>query len=136
MITLTLSKKTPEYNVELQAYSMTVEVLDSQGTEKEVFVKQKLTNFLDDSVTENFVAVCSPAQMEDLFKHSPAENTSYFRTSSISLVADNPELLEGIFNSIIYELHKLTKDLNILNAQTNHERYSITPDGARKLSIN
>lgn len=133
MPNLTLTKKTPKYDVQLKSYSMTVEVASSEDMEKEVFVKQKLMNFLTDTVDEVFVAVCSPAQLEDLPTLAPVRGSSYFRAHSISLIANTPEHLQGIFDSILYELHKLTRDLNVLSNQNTSETYRISTAGAVKV---
>lgn len=130
MPTINLTKKSPTYDIKLNAYSMTVEVSSSEGIEKEVFVKQKLVNFLNDQVEEVFVAICSPTQMEDLPKLAPTNNSSYFRASKISLVANTAEHLQAIFDTLLYELHKLTVDIEVLADQAEETHYTITPSGA------
>jgi hypothetical protein len=109
-------------------------VTSSEDIEKEVFVKQKLVNFLNDQNEEVFVAVCSPTQMEDLSKLTPTGNSSYFRTSKISLVANTPEHLQAIFDTLLYELHKLTVDIEVLAIQSEEAYYTITPSGAVELN--
>jgi len=130
MLRLNLNKKTVTYRANLSAYSMVLEITSSQDIEKEVFVKQKLVNFTNDTPDEFFVAVCSPVQMSDLPVNIPTAYSSYFRVSKVELIAGTQEELKAIFNSITFELQKLIVDLEAQQSLLEiEENYEITDTG-------
>jgi len=130
MLRLNLNKKTVTYRANLSAYSMVLEITSSQDIEKEVFVKQKLVNFTNDTPDEFFVAVCSPVQMSDLPINIPTAYSSYFRVSKVELIAGTQEELQAIFNSITFELQKLIVDLEAQQSLLQiEENYEITDTG-------
>ena len=109
---------------------MVLEITSSQDIEKEVFVKQKLVNFTNDTPDEFFVAVCSPVQMSDLPVNIPTAYSSYFRVSKVELIAGTQEELKAIFNSITFELQKLIVDLEAQQSLLEiEENYEITDTG-------
>ena len=89
---------------------MDLTVTSADDMPKEIFVKQRFA--LDDDV---FAAIASPAQLEDLPINEPDGVTTYFRTSSVSLVAANQAALDSIYASIVAEVQQLVANLNALD---------------------
>ena len=108
------------------AHKIVVSAVDAVDMPSEIFVKQRFRNFARDVFEDNFVAVCSPTQLEDLPLNAPEGKTSYFRVSEVELIANTPELLERIFDSMLYEVQKLVLDLTAIDSLEVAEVYSIT----------
>lgn len=111
------------------AHKIVVEAVDAVNMPSEIFVKQRLRNFAKDTFEDNFAAICSPAQLEDLPVNSPEGKISYFRVNRVELVANTPELLERIFDSMLYEVQKLVIDLNAIDNLEPAEVYMVTAGG-------
>jgi hypothetical protein len=108
------------------AHKIVVAAVDAVDMPSEIFVKQRFRNFARDAFEDNFVAVCSPTQLEDLPLNAPEGRSSYFRVSQVELIANTPELLERIFDSLLYEAQKLVVDLTAIDSLEAAEVYSIT----------
>ena len=88
---------------------MTVVAVGSEMP-SEVFILQRI-NLGDD----RFVAVASPTTIEDYPTTAPEDDSSYFRTDTVELVASNQEALESIYNIMVDELQLLISNLNAMD---------------------
>lgn len=113
----------------LQSYKLVVEAINPENMPSEIFIKQRLKNFAQDSFDDNFVAVCTPVQLEDLPVAAPDAGSSFYRVSKIELVGRLPEAIDKVFDSLIYEVQKLVQDLNALDDLNEAKVYSITHNG-------
>lgn len=110
----------------ISSYKLVVSATNAQNMPDKIFVKQRVRNFAKDTVDDTFVAICTPAQLEDFEEDAPGEGTSYFRTNTIELVGRTPEYLTEVFDSLLYETKKLVIDLTDLDNLSTAEIYSIT----------
>ena len=96
----------------LPSYAMELTVTTANDMPKEVFVKQRV-----DTVppSDDFAAVCSAAQLEDLQVGGPGGGTSYFRTDSVKLVSANPAVLDSLHAEIVGEIQLLIANLDALD---------------------
>jgi hypothetical protein len=91
-----------------------------------IFVNQRIRNFAKERFDDTFVAVCTPVQLEDFPEDSPEEGSSFYRTNRIELIGRTPEYLQTVFESLVYEVKKLTLDLDQLDSLTAAETYTIS----------
>ena len=117
----------------MQSYKMIVEAINAEEMPAEVFIKQRLRNFVQDNFTDNFVAVATPTQLEDFPLNSPDAESSFYRVSKIELVGRLPENLDAIFDTLLFEVQKLVQDLNALDILENAKIYEIDNEGTREL---
>jgi hypothetical protein len=82
MAKINLLKKSTAFDKDAGSYRMTLEVLSTENITKNVFVKQRLKNFVKNNFYDVFAAVSTPAQLEDLDEDTPSDSSSYYRTSS------------------------------------------------------
>lgn len=122
---LTLKKQGVD-RTDLGSYSMTLEIVSAEDIKKACFVKQRLKT-INNGINDVFVAVCTPAQLEDLPETVPDPDTSYFRTSKIELIAYTLEYLKEIEDAIVDELNKLIRDCAALVGEK--EQYSLILSG-------
>lgn len=108
------------------AYTTTVEISSSESIPKEVFIKKRTINFVNDSNNDVFVAVATPAQIEDLPVDNPEKGSSYFRTYKTELIGKTIEEVDAILRSMVAELNKLTLDMEtIMSSLTEEKTYVI-----------
>jgi len=130
MPSIQLLRKSTKWIPDLSSYKLVLEVISTQSISKSVFVKQRIHDFAKGKFIDVFAAVCTPTQLQDFNEKSPASGTSYFRDSLVELVARTPEVLEAIFNSIVYELNKLALDVSVMEDLSVDGIYTITGDTA------
>lgn len=128
MAQIKLLRKSTAYENKAGSYRMTLEVFATEDITKNVFIKQRLRNFVKNNFDDVFVAIATPAQLEDFDESSPAEGSSYYRTSSIDLISRNIGYLEDVFQSILAELQKLVDDYDSLNLLQPDGIYTITSE--------
>jgi hypothetical protein len=128
-----ISRQSTVWIPHLQSYKLVVEAINPENMPQEVFIKQRLKNFAQDSFDDNFVAVCTPVQLEDLPVNAPDAGSSFYRVSKIELVGRLPEALDKIFDSLLYEVEKLVADLNALDDLKEAVIYNVTSDGTTLL---
>lgn len=114
MTKVNLIKRATTYDKNAGSYKMVLEVLSAENISKNIFVKQRLRNFVENNFDDVFVAVCTPAQVEDFDQNAPSADTSYFRVSKIELVSRNADYLEQVFESVLREVQKLIDDAEAL----------------------
>lgn len=124
-----ISRQNTVWIPHLQSYKLVVEAINPQDMPGEVFIKQRLKNFAQDSFDDSFVGVCTPVQLEDLPVNAPDAGSSFYRVSKIELVGRLPEAIDKVFDSLIYEVQKLVQDLNALDDLNEAKIYSITQNG-------
>ena len=128
MARINLVRKSSSFDPKEGSYSITLEVMSTENINKNVFIKQRLRDFVANNFDDVFVAVATPAYMEDLDIGAPSADTSYFRTDNIQLISRNPDYLEQVFESILKELQKLLNDTASLDALSTDGIYSIEAD--------
>lgn len=110
----------------ISSYKLVVQAIEPEEMPLKIFIKQRIRNFAKEITDDIFVGVCTPTQLEDFDEDSPAEGTSFFRTDIIELVARTPELIQQVFDSLIYEVKKLVVDLTDLEVLSDEEVYSVS----------
>jgi len=108
---------------------MTLEVLSTENMPKNVFVKQRIRDLVNNNFDDVFAAVCTPAQLEDFDDDAPKQGASYFRTYTVDIVSRNSAYLEDVFQSILAELQKLADDYAALGELQPDGIYTITNEG-------
>jgi hypothetical protein len=130
-----ISKQTTIWDPALLSYKLVVSVIGAQGMPEKIFVKQRIRNFSKQKFDDTFVAVATPSQLEDFHEDAPAEGSSYFRTNQIELVARTPEAISNIFESLLYEIKKLTRDLSDIELLSEAVVYNISDTGDITVSL-
>lgn len=128
MAKVTLLRRSTNFDANLTSYKMILEILSSENITKSIFVKQRIRNYFKNQFEDVFAAIATPVQLEDLDEGSPKEGDSYFRCSSVELVARTPEFLENVFSSIQSEIQKLVIDFEAVNELQADGVYTITAD--------
>lgn len=109
-----ISKRSTVVLPGISSYMLEVTAINAQNMSDKIFVKQRIRNFAKGEIDDTFVAVCTPTQLEDFDEDSPGEGSSYFRTNRIELVGRTAEVVQEIFDSLVYEVKKLVVDLSDL----------------------
>lgn len=132
MKTITLTRRTVKDNPTLPtSYLLEIEVISAQDITKDVFVKQRLRN-IDNTHTDVFAAICTPALLEELEVDNPSAGTSYFRTSKIQLVGANESYLDELFNTILGEVQVLVQNAEVFDTLKEQATYSVTSSAITK----
>lgn len=124
-----LSKQTTLWDPALSSFKLVVSAINAEDMPEKIFVKQRIRNFAKDKFDDTFVAVATPTQLEDFPEDVPGEGSSYFRTNTIELVARTPEAIRTIFESLLFEVKKLTIDLSDMEILTDAVVYNISSSG-------
>lgn len=111
---------------DISSYRLVIEAVNPQDMPGKIFINQRIRNFAKGSFDYVFAAVCTPTQLEDLAEDSPEEGTSYYRTDRVDIIARTPEVLETIFNSLLYEVKKLVIDLTDLESLADTVVYNVS----------
>lgn len=122
---ITLVRKAVKRNEALTSYRLDLEVTGSQNISRDIFVKQRSKKF-DGTIEDVFVAVASPATLEDYDAKAPSANSPFFRTNEISLVSSDPVFLDEAFDSILYEIRLLCDQAEVLEESLVDGIYTIT----------
>lgn len=128
MAKINLLRKSTSYDKINQSYRLLLEITSTENIDKNLFIKQRFRNAIKNTFDDVFVAVATPAAIEELDINSPAPETSFFRASTIDLVSGNAAYLEEVFSSIVRELQKLVEDSESLNLLVTDGIYEITTD--------
>jgi hypothetical protein len=121
-----ISKRSTIYIPDITSFKLVVETLNAENMSDKIFVNQRIRNFAKERFDDTFVAVCTPVQLEDFPEDSPEEGSSFYRTNRIELIGRTPEYLQTVFESLVYEVKKLTLDLDQLDSLTAAETYTIS----------
>lgn len=97
-----------------QTYGMTLTVTAAYDMPAEVFVKQRIS---PDGTQDIFAAVASAEQLQDLPVNEPGGDTSYFRTSAVTIQGLNQAALDEIARLIREEIQLLVRNLDALDNQ-------------------
>lgn len=133
MARINLTRKSSSFDKDSGSYKIVLEVVSTENINKHVFIQQRLRDFVKNNFTDVFVAVATPAQIEDFDINSPAQGDSHFRVSKIELLSRNIDYLEEVFQSILRELQDLVDKHEALQALNNDGVYSIT---ANQVTVN
>lgn len=109
----------------MQGYRTTLEAT-AEGMTKYVFVMQRIHNYSKQNFDDVFVAVATPAQIEDFAEDAPLEGSSYFRTYKIDLLSRTANHLEDVITDILGQLQDLVVNVEKLNELTPTAEYVIT----------
>lgn len=107
---------------------MNISATSSVGVTPNIFIMQRIRDFSANKFEDNFAAVCTPAQLEDIPEINNMTESSFYRTNTIELVARTAEYLAEIVESIFNEVQNLVDDLKALEetvATTTHVFSSI-----------
>lgn len=126
MARINLIRKSNTYDSQAGSYKMLLEIVSTENVAKDLFIKQRLRNFVKNNFEDVFCAVATPAQVEEFDINSPRAGDSFFRTNIIELVSRNANYLENVFQSILKELQKLVEDVEALENLKTDGVYSIT----------
>lgn len=126
MTRIILSKRFSKVTESLTSYRLSVEATSSEDIVKSIFIKQRSRNPITNQIEDTFVAVATPAQLEDIPENAPPQNSSFFRTNQIDLVAETPEYLDSVFKDILAEVQKLIADSDAMNQLDVSETYEVT----------
>lgn len=124
-----ISKKSTVPLPDIQSFKLEIQAVNPVNMPSKIFIKQRIRNFARDRFDDTFVAVCTPTQLEDLLEDSPEEGTSYYRTDTIELVVRTAEMLQTVFDSLLYEVQKLVIDLQNIELLEPEEIYTLSSDG-------
>lgn len=128
MAKLNLIRKLSPADSDRQSYRMTLSIISSEDITKNVFVKQRIRNFIKNNFEDAFVAIATPTQLEDFDVGSPATNTSFYLIDTIDVVSRNLGYLDDLFNIVLGELQKLVDEYESLNRLSPDGIYTITAD--------
>ena len=123
-----ISKRSTSALPDISSYKLEVLATNAENMPDKIFVKQRVRNFARGGSEDFFVAVCTPAQLEDFAEDSPDGTTSFFRTNTIDLVARTAEELQAVFDSLLYETKKLVVDLTDLEKLDVEEIYVVNAE--------
>lgn len=116
-----------------QSSAVELEITTANDTITEVFVKQRrakqFTTPIDTSFEDVFVAVATPAQIQDLPVSSPLPGFSDFRSNIITLVAENEAALDVTVNIILDEISTLLENLEAQEELITTTTYTVTSSG-------
>lgn len=116
MISITLLKKSSEYFKEVASYRVAISVTGTEGVTPNIFVMQRTHDFVNNKFEDNFVAIATPAQLEDIPELTNMSDSSFYRTYKIELIARTADYLNEIVESVFYEVQKLVDDLRALQS--------------------
>jgi hypothetical protein len=125
-ISIQISKRSTIEVPEISSYKLVVEAINAQNMPNKIFVNQRVRNFAKAQTEDFFVAVCTPVQLEDFMEDAPAESSSYYRTNRIELIGRTAEMVQTVFDSLLYEVKKLVVDLSDLEQLTEAEVFNVT----------
>ena len=128
MASITLLRKSTVLNPNNESYTMNLQITSSEDVTKYIMVNQRIKDFVKNNFDDVFAAVCTPVLLEDLDINSPSAGTSYYRTDTVKIIANNLGYLEEIFNAIVYDIQQLVQDVEALN--------DLQPDGIYTISAN
>jgi len=80
----------------------------------EIFVNKRFET-PDNTYTDVFVGVATPAELADLNTVSPAQGSIFFRTSTVNLMCNSLDYANQVYNDIVSEVNQLVQDLNALD---------------------
>lgn len=125
-ISVQISKRSTVEIPDISSYKLVVEAINAQNMPSKIFVNQRIRNFAKSISEDFFVAVCTPTQLEDFMEDSPSEGTSYYRTNRIELIGRTPEMVQSVFDSLLYEVKKLVIDLSALEILQEAEVFNVS----------
>ena len=94
-----------------------------------LFVKNRLIN-PDLTTNDVFVTVANVVDIEDYAATAPATNQTFWRDSSVSLVAETETELNDIFNTVLYLLELVCQQTDDLNTSSGVSVWSVDGAGA------
>lgn len=125
MKSLTLSCTGIVRVTETGPYKLAMTVTVANGISRAIFVKQRVRT-VENSTTDNFVAVASSTQLEDLAELSPSPDTSYYRDYTFEIVGENPDYLDWVRQNVLSEAQNLLNNENALAANYGTSVYTLT----------
>ena len=125
MKTLQLLRRSVKLISGSPSYAMDCEITASQNITKNVFVKLRMRN-TDQTFRDQFYAVATPAQLEQLHELTPADGSVLFRINKMRLINTDLNRLEADFQSLLGELQQLCDFTEILDELQADGIYSIT----------
>jgi hypothetical protein len=127
MKTITLQRKATALIPGTTNYKLSLSITSVNDITDKVFVKRRLYKF-DNTFDDVFVAVASPAQIEELPVDAPSAPNIHYRTNKADITSSDPQLLDDVFTNILAELQLLTDQLTTLDEIVVDGTYSISKD--------
>jgi len=124
-VKITLERSSTQSVPTQNGYQMDLTVTAAEDIAEEIFVNQRIQEGAN--TVDNFVAVATPTQLSDYPAGAPVTGSSFFRTSTISLVFFTLERLEEVFQVILKDLDKLVTDHEVMLNTATAGTYEITP---------
>jgi hypothetical protein len=109
-----------------------LEITGAVDLPKELFVKQRRQTVNINSVqfqeayTDEFRAVCTAAQLEELPAYAPENKLGDFRDCKVAFRYTNPNFMQTILDSVIAEIQILIENLDALDTLQQSHVYNIT----------
>ena len=110
------------------AYRTDITITSVEGITEYLFVKQRIIR-ADGSVDDDFAAVASPAQIEDLPQQAPIAPGTYWRDNNVSLISSDPVLMQDVVDTILADLQFTLTQLTELETLGTTIKYVISPTG-------
>jgi len=126
-LSIKIHQELSDYTQDSQSQKLRIWTTDAVDVTPAVFILQRVLNKRTNKTDNTFAAIATPAQLEDLQENTPGPGTTYYRASEITLVGRVPEDLAVIFQSIVYEVRSLLRDLQAQQALTPNGSFIVTP---------
>ena len=94
-----------------------------------LFVKERLKTAAGAN-NDVFYTIANTVDIEDYAEDAPATDQSFFRTNSVSLVADSISELNSIFDEVLYLLQLVCKQLDDLDIAQAGVTYTVNGSGS------
>jgi hypothetical protein len=113
-------------------YETELEITGAVDLPKELFIKQRKQAVNINSVqfveeyTDEFRAICTAAQLEELPAYAPENKLGDFRDCKVAFRYTNPTFMQSILDSIIAEIQILIENLDALDTLRQTQVYNIT----------
>ena len=95
-------------------YTMSLAVSTTTNMPAEVFVFQRCTKY-DGTTVDEFAAVATPTQLEELEVGCPGAGTSYFRMGSVQLTSQSAQELLSVYRQLLQQVNQLCADMDALD---------------------
>ena len=115
---LTLAKYGQSQFIEgvTQGYRLVIQASDAFNVSENVFLYQR--GEIDPETglrTDNFVAICSPVDLEEYPSLEPGETDRHFRLSGVDLLFRSPEDANDTWEDIYNDVDELIETLNMMD---------------------
>ena len=114
MASVTIARKSADYDEHSSSYHLVLEATTSTDMKKEVFVIQRLYDFVSKTTDDVTVAIATPSQLEDLGVDNPKEGDSYYLSAKAEWMSSSPDYLEEVWKVVKADVQRLCLDIEAL----------------------